>query len=398
LSAQCELKVGQIYRDNVRDMAAARRAFEKALDLDPLFTEAVAELQGLYAKMGDESARRVLLQKSLAQLRGELTQNPLQPELVKSLCRVAEWGASAESRYQAVELAAFFNVATPADEQFFLSHRAGRLAEPSRTLSPDARERLVAPDIVNAWAETWMTIAQAVQELHGPQLASFGVGRGERHVDRPGSPYVLVFRLAAALGVPLPEIYVAHQADLCAPCGVEPGVLVVGQHMTGTPPPRERYRLGRALAYLMFRAAPLASLAGDEARLTLIAAAHLAGVPPPRALAGAAMDERARRLDKTLGRKERKQLSQIAPRLSGDPAGFLRSLGQTAARTGLLICGDLAAAMEEAQPGLEPAGTRRFKSPEDLLADLGGESDALFVLGLAASDDLLALRRELGWM
>jgi predicted Zn-dependent protease len=398
LSAQCELKVGQIYRDNVRDMTAARRAFEKARDLDPLLLDAVAELQSLYAKQGDESARRVLLQKSLAQLRGALTQNPLQPELVKSLCRVAEWGSSAESRYQAAELAAFFNVATPADEQFYAQHRSGRPAEPSRTLSPEARERLVAPDIVSAWAETWMTIAEAVHQLHGPQLASFGVGRGERHVDRPGSPYALVFRLAVALGVPLPEIYVAQQADVCAPSGVEPGVLVVGQGMTGTPPPRARYRLGRALAYLMFRAAPLASLSGDEARLMLIAAAQLAGVAPPRALAGPAMEERARRLDKALGRKERKQLGQIAPRLSGDPAGFLRSLAQTAARTGLLICGDLAAAMEEAQPGLEPAGTRRFKSPEDLLADLSSDGDSVEVLRLAASDDLLALRRELGWM
>jgi lipopolysaccharide biosynthesis regulator YciM len=400
IAAQCELKAGQIYRDNVRDLSAARRAFEKARDLDPAFIEAVAELQALYTKQGDESARRVLLQKSLSHVRGALTQNPLQPELVKALCRVAEWGGSAESRYQAVELAAFFNVATPSDEQFFASHRAGRPAEPSRNLSQEGRERLDSPDLGTAWADVWAAIAEATHEIFGPQLQSFGVGRGERHVDRPGSTVALVFRLAAALGAPLQEIYVAQQADLCAASGVDPGVLVVGQSMTGTPSSRVRYRLGRMLAYLMNRAAPLASLSPDEARLLLTAAAQLGGAAAPRALAGPALEDRVRRLDKAIGRKERKQLTALAPRIgqAGDPATFLRALGQTAVRTGLLVCGDLAAAMEEAQPGLEPAGTRRFKTTEDLLADLGNADDAVEVLRLAASDDLLALRRELGWM
>ena len=399
LAAQCEVKAGQIYRDNVRDPQAARRAFEKAHDVDPLYLEGIAELQGHLAKLGDESARRVLLQKSLAQVRAVLTVNPLQPELVKLLCRVAEWGGSAESRYQAVELAAFFNVATPADEEFFVSRRAGRHAEPSRNLSPEGRERLEAPDLQSAWVDAWYALAQAVHELHGPQLQSFGVGRGERHVDRPGSTFGLAFRMAAALGVSLPEIYVGREADLCAPSGIEPGVLVVGQAMSGTPAPRARYRLGRALAYLMYRAAPLASLNPEEARLLLAAAAQLAGVQAPRALAGPALEDRVRRLDKTLGRKERKQLQALAPRLaqSGDPSVFVRALAQTAARTGLLVAGDLAGAMEEAQPGLPPAGTRRFKTPDDLLSDLEGKEESAFVLGLAASDDLLALRRELGW-
>jgi hypothetical protein len=154
------------------------------------------------------------------------------------------------------------------------------------------------------------------------------------------------------------------------------------------------------LAYLMYRAAPLASMTPEEARLLLFAAAQLGGGAVPRSLAGAALDDRVRRLDKVIGRKERKQLAQLAPRIgpAGDPATFVRALSQTGARTGLLVGGDLAAAMEEARPGLEPAGTRRFKTADDLLADIGGADEAVEVLRLAASDDLLALRRELGWM
>src|SRR5262249_34511146 len=59
LSAQCEVRAGQIYRDNVRDLPAARQAFESAHALDPLFEDAIAELQDIYVKLGDASARRV---------------------------------------------------------------------------------------------------------------------------------------------------------------------------------------------------------------------------------------------------------------------------------------------------------------------------------------------------
>jgi tetratricopeptide (TPR) repeat protein len=399
--ARCEIRVGCLYRDVVGDAAAARRAFEGALKLDPLSVEAALELAALLGRPADEPARRALLLKTLAALRASLTDNPLQPERMAALCRVAERTGGAESIYQAAELAVFFNIATPADEEFFASHRTGRPAEPVRELTTEGRERLVASTLGGAWRDAWLLAADAADRLHGPSPATFGVGRGERVPDRPGGPFELVFRAARALGVQLEEIYLAKgDADLCVAMGVQAPALILGGALQGTPPPRARYRIGCALAWLGQRAAPLASLQEAEARLLLASIAHLVGVPAPRALGGPGVDDRARKLDKALGRKERKQLATLAPRLidAGDPAAFVRALAATAARAGALLAGDLAAALEEARPGLEPAGTRRFKPPADLVADLEGFPEALEVLRFAASDDLLALRRELGWM
>jgi hypothetical protein len=400
MRSQSEIKAGQIYRDNVRDSAAARRAFERAVEFDPLSTVAIGELQEFLQRLGDESARRTLLQKSLSVMQLALADRPLQPDIWRALCRIGEWSGASESRYAAAELAVFFNVAQPSDEEFFVQRRSARLAEPSRSLSPEGRERLWAAELNGPWREALALLSEALQKVAGPEVATFGIGRAERVLNRPGSTWGFLFRVAEALGVPLAEIYVAStNAELCVPVGVDPGVLVVGTQLEGKPPPRARYRLGRALAYLAHRAAPLLSATEDEARQLLAAGAQAAGVPLPPALAGAVQGERVRRLDRALGRRERKQLAQLVPRLSAEPnpTAFVRALGASAARTGLLFAGELAAALEEARPGLAPAGTRRFKTTDDLVADFEGYPDALAVLRLAASQDLIALRRELGW-
>src|SRR5262249_26834407 len=160
-------------------------------------------------------------------------------------------------------------------------------------LSADGRERLWAAELDGPWREAWSLLAEAVQKVAGPEVANFGVGRGDRVQDRASGPWGFVFRVAETLGVRLGEIYVSTRTpDLCEPVGIDPGVLVVGTQLEGTPSPRARCRLGRALAYLSHRASPLFSATEEEARLLLAAGAHLVGVPVPRALAAATSSER----------------------------------------------------------------------------------------------------------
>ena len=96
------------------------------------------------------------------------------------------------------------------------------------------------------------------------------------------------------------------------------------------------------------------------------------------------MSERARHLGKNVGRRERKLIAAAGPRFAelGDPGEWRRAVLGSAARAGLLLCGDLAVVLDMLDVG---RGAR----------SLTDDRAALAVVAWAASLEHLQLRRQL---
>ena len=151
-----------------------------------------------------------------------------------------------------------------------------------------------------------------------------------------------------------------------------------------------RFSLGRAVAQLRDGTGTLAELRDEELLLLFAAAAQVAGVsPPPPVLAEVAsaneVAERSRQLSKQLGRRDRKNLALVSSRFSqlADPIAWRRAALSTGWRAGLLIGGDIEAALDVLDVG------RGGRSVLD-------NREALDLLAWAVGDDHLALRGQLG--
>jgi hypothetical protein len=173
-------------------------------------------------------------------------------------------------------------------------------------------------------------------------------------------------------------LYASKDPHKCALAGE---ALVVGSQMADRLTARTRFRAARALMLLRDRLGPIEKIDDTELALFFAACARVAEVPRPHVLSvnDAKVEERAKLIGKTLGRKERNALKSLGGRFGdlNDPAQWRAAILDGAARAGLAVGGDLDGALAELN-----------LAPKDLAAA------ALYQF--AVSEDMMAIRREMG--
>ena len=390
--ARAELRLARLLRDSLHDAAGAAAALERARQLDPLASEPVRQLVELFQE-GDARRGKVLAQAA-TELRQAIAADPSRAALYERLAAVARWSGDGDGRALALEaLGAIGSLS--AEQKKFLAERAGsrRGFDPARLGGPlEARDwsALGVRAAGDFGAELWATIGPAVAATLPGDAGQLGFARGDRlkgrELDRrfPAVPAVI-----RALGCDEPEIYVADGKP-----GYVKGVsgdrraLYLGADVAAAETSAARFALGRAVALLHQGTSALAELGDDEVALWFAAAAHLAEVQPPAAVAARSDGRRvggaARQLGR-LGRRERKNLILAAGRFAelGDPGEWRRDQLGTAARAGLLLCGELGVALEMLDVG---RGGR----------SLADDPLGLSLLVWAVSSGHVALRKRLG--
>jgi Tfp pilus assembly protein PilF len=385
---QCEVRAAELYRDVVRDFAAARQSYEKALELEPRSVEIAVALAAVCERMGDMGAKAQVMGRALVEARGAVANEPTDAARARMLARIASACEEPGLARNAAEIAAYLS-GEPAD-----GARSARLPSPLRMLGAAARERLLAPELAGPWLDAWRLCAEALDDVCGHPGSAQVVGKSDR-VAVAQMPQLAWFReLMHALGVTLDEVYLLRSdAAACLPYGVAPPSLALGSNFADAPAADMRYRLGRVLPYVVHQAAPLYGMAAEQARLWLGAIAVLAGAQPPRMLPPPQVDERVRRIDKVLARKHRKLLTALAPQLTaaGDPISLVRGFERASVRCGLVLAGQLEPAIRTTLGEPAPTGAAAR------VTAVGASTEALEVLRQHVSDDLITLLRELGW-
>jgi hypothetical protein len=233
-------------------------------------------------------------------------------------------------------------------------------------------------------------LSEAASKQVGLDASSLGFGRGERQsVKTLARDYPLVATVVACFAAEAAEIYVADGKSGYARVvsGPKPAVFL-GADVARGETPVGRFLLGRAIALAREGTGTVAEMRADELVMLFAAAARLAGLsplPPALAVGEIAVEEYARGVQKHLSRRDRKSLPLLQGRLTelGDPLVWRRSALSTAACAGLLVCGDLDAALD----GLDVGRGARAVTDEPIALDL---------LSWSVSDDHVALRAQLG--
>jgi tetratricopeptide (TPR) repeat protein len=391
------LRLARLLRDALGDAAGAMAALERVRQIEPLSIEPVRQLVELSAE-GSQRRAGVLAQ-ARAELCHAIAEDPGRASLYERLAAVAQWAEDDQARGFALAAEGALG-SLPGEQRAFLTEwrarsRAqaleARLGDP---LHPTDWARLLDPQAGGFAGELWSLIAPAVCQTLPAEPPSVGFARGDRIKGKDlERRFPAVLAVLRAFGCEEPEVYVSDQRPKSARViGGEKRALYLGADVAEAREPESRFLLGRAGALLREGRGPLADLEDSELGGWFAAAAELAetAVPAPvqRWLDGGRRSEQADRvkhLGRQVGRRERKALAAQARQFAelGDPGAWRRVALASAARAGLLLAGDLDAALGVLDIG---RGAR----------SLSDDPIGLSLLVWSVSDDHLHLRRRLG--
>ena len=388
--ARDEQRVASILRDKVGDKPGAIAALEQACQLDPLDVDAVREL----AELVGDGQRRKVLARAASDVRAAISGSPARPALYERLSVLGRWMGDNDSRFYALDALGAVSTLSSEQKQFASKHRALVHERPLPKKPIEAADwsaRLAQPETGGLNAELWRTVAEAASSMVGLGTSTLGFGRGDRQSAKSlARDYPAVADLMTCFAVDC-EIYVSSsKAGYSRTVSGAAPAVYLGVDVARAADSPTRFALGRALALARDNTGTLAEMRPDELAGLLAAAARLGGVTSlPSVLKDAVpereLDDRARALSKAMSRRDRKNLPLLASRFDelGDPAAFRRASLCTGARAGLLVCGDLSAALAVLDVG---RGGRA-------IAD---DPIALDLLSWSVGDDYAMLRAAVG--
>jgi hypothetical protein len=186
-------------------------------------------------------------------------------------------------------------------------------------------------------------------------LADLGLSPRDRIPPGSGHPLRAPFeRLLRILGIAEAELVVTDQVAYTRVLSLaSPWVVVPRQ-----PEPVQLASLGRALGRVALRAPWLADLPTSHARACLVAAARVAvpsyGASPREPALETDVQEYERRIARAIGRKQKKALLDLSPRLEPSRAptvaeidALVRAVVRAEVRVAFLVTGDLLATFDE---------------------------------------------------
>jgi CheY-like chemotaxis protein len=371
------MRLGQLYREHLDDLDAARAAFtaaQKIAPQNPSVAAAIAEL--------DRASRP--LDQSWDDLRARWRSDLTIAEPGLALFRAALAAERHDASFMVASALVATGEATPEAEALYQRHRPRFVIRAQRPLSAELWPHLRHADDGLELGTLMEILAPVVRDLLPMTLDDLEVDETMRIGDGELPAGFLRMRsyLCGLLEVATPIVYVRSDFGRQIHVGaVDPPVLLAGDDALAAPERGElAFRLARAMTYLW----PGRAVGGSRpARLlkrvvlAVFADAAPAGtaVPPPDVEAARAQAALA-----VLSDDARQQARALVLRLVSRSPQFnlsrwTRGLARTADRAGLVACGDLPAAIRFAADG---------GSTEDDLIDF------------AISPAHLALRAELG--
>jgi tetratricopeptide (TPR) repeat protein len=381
--AAVAVRLAKLEREERRNVPAALAALRSALQLDPL-GEVIPELAATIGDSPLSPEDAAAINGVLADLRRDLEKDPLQLRPLECLRDLAGLRGLTDLYATAAQLLTALGAGAA----------RGRARDLQRPVALAALGAAGAPGDRTSIAlmrEVWPQICTGVARLYGPPPTEIGISKQTRLP--PGSDPRLAWAEAAgaALGISSLAIHIPPLDDLfVAGVDLPESALALGRGVLGGDAV-SRFRVGRVLALLRDCATALERIAVGELELIWSAAVYL-GHPRWFDRTRPQFDEAtlktaAKRLAKGMSRREIKNLESYALGFEQAPldvAGWRESVLRSANRFGLLVSGDLAAA-------LRALTQRSSPSRQDLLA-----APCQDLIQFAFSDRFAAVRREAG--
>ena len=371
-------KLAELYRTQLDDPDSARIAYESAARLAPDDTA----LQAALSDMASGAPGRFYERSEV--LRSHWRRDTSSPGPGLELMRAAEQAARPDALYMAASALVARGLASEQADEVYQRYRPRFLWRAQGQLDTQVWSRLRHPDDAPALGALFALIADAV-------AAEMPLSLDDLECDEtmlvegdalPAGFVKVRSYVAHMLGVPEPVVYVRTDFGRQIHVGaVDPPVLLCGDQALAAPERSELgYRLGRAMTYLLPGRALGGSRPSRFLKTAVLAAWQLATPTAPMNDDPELAQLHARLTTLPPDRQEgvRRIIAGITGRTRTlNLSRWARGLARTADRTGLLLCGDLPAAV-------------RFA------ADTSGSTEGEALIDFAISSAHMALREQLG--
>jgi cellulose synthase operon protein C len=388
-SRSFRLRAGEIYLHELRRPADAILSYRRALDLDPGDEAARIALADLFTTDRNHYA------EAKAEHRWLLHQDAARADSYRALLRIFLDEQQNDRAYCAVAVLSFLELGDEAVDKVHAELRKRLPAEPGQPLTAELREhQLLHPEARTPLTTVLRIIGDYLDKVVSWPAERYPLQRADRlKADHPIRQ--LCDRLAASLGVGELRVFSGRGSELVA-LPTSPPVLMVGPAALGAYPERaQRFLLGRLIGSISDRS-QLGSLLDPSVMADVVGAALRLAHPRASVTLGPPNAELERKLARALPRKVRKQLEDMAPGPWCEPADggadWLRSLSSSADRVGLVLAGDIAAALGAASSfGHTPEDGDG--SPSSRVRQVPALADLCV---FAVSEELFRLRAALG--
>jgi tetratricopeptide (TPR) repeat protein len=368
-----QLRISEIYLDELSDPRAAVEAARRAFSLNPLSLPVLERLQALSMGGYLTALEAEGYSHDAAQLaRKRIRETPPEAYPIEVLGRLANWRRDEDSR-AILQQALCLLVPGECVEAELID------LEPMGELSQAGWRQLWSEGARNG-LEIWRIVSEAATRLYAPSLESMGVSHRSAGKEL-SSGSQSIDRILRAFGATPYELYFS---DVEGTCSSRANALICGRDFKGAMSSRQRFRLAREAVLLRERLAPLEKMDDGELKLFFLACARISEVSfpagwPPLGGRETEIEERTKALHKALGRKERKALVALGPHFSllESPTEWRKDIFRAVACAGLCLSGDLAATLSDLKT--------------DLSAPIGRD-----LLDFAASEAYAFIRHELG--
>jgi hypothetical protein len=274
-----------------------------------------------------------------------LTDNPLDPERVQWLAKVAQFLGNMPQRQASLGVLAAIGRGSPEIDRELLALDRRVSSVPKIAIDDAALPNLADPDDRGAVAELMRVMATTITEALGPNLQAFGVTKKERVDPRAGLPIRNeIAAWAGALGIGEFDLYVGgndaggvHALALATPA------VIVGATVTAPLSPINRQAVARELYALRRGTTVLRHREADDIAALIVAACRIGEVQLP-APAFAMLGEFQRLLAKEVPRRVRKLLPDLARAVEAEGRellGWARAATSSLDRMAAVASGDV---------------------------------------------------------
>ena len=373
------LKLAELYRTELDDDDKARVAYKSAARLAPQD----ASIQAALADLDSGSPDRFYERSEM--LRSHWLRDPNTPGPGLELMRAAEQASRPDATFMAASALVARGLAGAEAEALYQRYRPRFVVRAQRELHGEAWAKLRHPDDDAELDQIFNLLAPAAARAHPLTLADLEVDESMAIEEAilPSAFVKVRDYVAQVLGVAVPKVYVRSDFGRQIHVGaIDPPVLLAGDDALAAPERSElAFRLGRAMTYL----SPSRALGGSRPsrflKQSILAAFSLAA---PEANVddsdGTIAEIRGyiSELDEATREAIHWHVSNITQNSQSlNLSKWARALARTADRTGLVLCGDLPAAV-------------RFA------IDSGSEAVQVELVDFAVSSAHLSLRSQLG--
>jgi hypothetical protein len=332
-----------------RDVDGALLAWRQVLDLVPTDLEAGAAIDGL---LESASARLGHSQSFERAVRQRIEREGVDADGLRRLCAAAKWRGDALLEHAVLHVLAGFGLADD-DERSASEEITSVFTRTSLGALTEGQLALVrGPADGGPELELARLVQEDLLESVGLDLGHLGVGRQDQvPAKRPSAVRDELSTHARLFGVETEDFYVGGNdaGRILALPGRKGAVWIAGSGVTSPLDPIRRFAAGQQAYAAQRGVLPLLRRPPEDAALLLAAVCLASEAPLPAAQGKSVVPELAARLARTLPRKTRKAVQQLAPTLpeGGErlPA-FCRDVRRSAMRCGLLLSGDLVAVLE----------------------------------------------------